>query len=110
MAYTEGYKGFQKSYSQKFSRRAASLTTDAPLLHKLLAPFFCMNYFAADKKALKLAYILTSVIIGLVIAFSYIPQPWRGILDFGVVAGLSWGLIATVAICIKTVFCNNHLK
>ena len=25
-----------------------------------------------------------------------IPQPWRGVLDFGVIVGLSWGIIATV--------------
>lgn len=103
MAYTEGYKGFQKSYSLKFSRRANSLTKDAPLTHKLLAPFFCMNYFAAEKKAMKLAYILTIMIIGLVVVFSYIPQPWRGILDIGVVVGLTWGLVATVIICFQQV-------
>lgn len=101
MAYSEGYKGFQKSYSLKFAKRLQELEQKPSFINKLLAPFFCMNYFSAEKKNLITAYILTIAIILLIIIFNHIPQPWRGILDIGVVVGLSWGILATLMISIN---------
>lgn len=101
MAYSEGYKGFQKSYSIKFSNRLIELEQRPSATHLLLAPLFCMNYFDAKKKNMVLAYVLTIAITLLIIIFHYIPQPWRGILDAGVVVGLSWGIIATLVLAIK---------
>ena len=37
----------------------------------------------------------------LVVIFQYIPQPWRGVLDLGVVLGLSWGILATLFFFLK---------
>jgi hypothetical protein len=34
------------------------------------------------------------MIVGLVQAVSLLQQPWRGIVDLGVVIGLIWGLIS----------------
>ncbi len=104
MAYSEGYKGFQKSYSIKFAGRLKQLETIPSSVKLLLAPLFCMNYFAATKKDMILAYVLTVAIIVLVIVFSFIPQPWRGILDLGVVVGLTYGIIATILISIFSLF------
>ncbi|MCS7471425.1 hypothetical protein NZK35_32665 [Stieleria sp. ICT_E10.1] len=36
------------------------------------------------------------LITSIVVLFRFIPQPWRGILDFGVIIGLSWGIVATL--------------
>ncbi len=102
MAYSEGYKGFQQSYSIKFSKRLNELPKKG-WWAKVLAPLFCMNYFDAEKKNLLLAYILTTAIILLIIIFNYIPQPWRGILDAGVVVGLTWGIISTILLSLKTI-------
>ncbi len=102
MAYSEGYKGFQKSYSIKFSNRLKELM-QKPWWTKLLAPLFCMNYFDASKKNLLLAYILTIVIVLLIVIFNYIPQPWRGILDAGVIVGLSWGITATLILALRVI-------
>jgi hypothetical protein len=33
-------------------------------------------------------------VIGFIIGADYLPQPWRGIVDLGVVIGLAWGLAA----------------
>lgn len=96
MAYSEGYKGFQKSYSIKFADRLRELEQNPSFVNKWLAPLYCMNYFSTSKRNLIAAYVLTVAIILVIIVFSYIPQPWRGILDFGVVVGLSWGILATL--------------
>ncbi len=96
MAYSEGYKGFQKGYSPRVVARAAWLKDNATVWLTVLAPLFCMAYFAAPRKRLLTTWILTIAIIILVIIFHRLPQPWRGILDAGVVVGLSWGIIATL--------------
>ena len=41
-------------------------------------------------------YLLTVMIVVLVIVFHMLDQPWRGILDAGVVVGLSWGIVTLV--------------
>ena len=46
-------------------------------------------------------YVLTVFIIVLIIAVRWLDQPWRGIVDAGVVVGLSWGLIATGAFTLR---------
>ncbi|MCP4433050.1 MAG: hypothetical protein GY806_18915, partial [Gammaproteobacteria bacterium] len=38
----------------------------------------------------------TLAIVVLILIFNQISQPWRGILDAGVVVGLSWGVISIV--------------
>lgn len=101
MAYSEGYKGFQLHYSPRFAARLRHLYLQPSLIKALLAPLFCMGYFAATTKRLRVTYILTVMIIALVIVFRLLPQPWRGILDAGVVVGLSWGIIATIYWCYR---------
>lgn len=97
MLVSEGYRGFQKRFSPRTAARVKYLYDHPNLVRGLLAPFFCMGYFHAKRKTQLTAIILTLGIIMLVILVSFCPQPWRGIIDFGVVLGLSWG-IATFAI------------
>ena len=99
MAYYEGYKGFQKSYSPRLAARAKHLQTNATPLQFLLAPLFCMSFFHAPRRRIIASLLLTLMIVVFVLSFRLLPQPWRGILDAGVVVGLSWGLIATIANC-----------
>ena len=47
MAYTEGYRGFQKSFSPRTAARARYLYQRPDLLGGLLAPLFCMGFFRA---------------------------------------------------------------
>ena len=42
---------------------------------------------------MKITYILTITIIFLII-IERISEPWRGIIDTGVLVGLSWGLLS----------------
>ena len=45
------------------------------------------------------AYALTFGIVVLVILVHRLDQPWRGIIDAGVVVGLGWGVLS-LALCI----------
>lgn len=96
MAHSEGYKGFQKGFSPRVAARARYLKYNPRLSHVLVAPLFCMSYFFATRKRLVITYTLTLGIVLLVIIFHQISQPWRGILDAGVVVGLSWGIASLI--------------
>ena len=101
MLYSEGYKGFQKGYSPRVAARAHYLRDHATLLRTILAPIFCMGFFHSTKKRKIVIACLIIGITALVVLFQYIPQPWRGVLDLGVVLGLSWGIIATLVFFFK---------
>ena len=95
MMYYEGYKGFQLAFSPRAAARAKYLFEEGTFLQLLAAPFFCMAYFAAPKRRKIATWVLTISIIILVLIFQRLPQPFRGILDVGVVVGLCWGMLAT---------------
>jgi hypothetical protein len=97
MAYAEGYRGFQQGFSPRVAARAKYLKEHPRPLHVVLAPFFCMGYFHATRRRQITSISLTLGIIILVLLVRLIDQPWRGIIDAGVVVGLAWGII-TVAV------------
>ena len=94
MLVAEGYRGFQKKFSPRTAARVRYLRDQPDPLRTVLAPFFCMGYFHANKKTQITAICLTLGIILLVVLVSFCNQPWRGIIDFGVVLGLVYGLIS----------------
>ncbi len=101
MAHGEGYKGFQLKFSPRFAARCKYLVSNATWMQTLLAPLFCMAYFHAPKKRIIATWALTFMIISFILTFQYIPQPWKGLLDFGVVFGLLWGIVSTAYFCFK---------
>ena len=101
MAYSEGYRGFQKGYSPRLADRLDRLSHSGTSLERWLAPLYCMGYFSAGRRQLIITYALTVMIIIFIVVFHLIPQPWRGVLDAGVVVGLAWGLVATWAAAYK---------
>lgn len=92
MAHAEGYRGFQKAYAPRVVARAKYLVSNWTWVRLVLAPLFCMGFFHATRRRLISAWVLTAMIIVLVLAFRMLEQPWRGILDAGVVVGLVWGV------------------
>ncbi len=92
MAHAEGYRGFQLGFSPRVAARARYLFHHANLGEALLAPFFCMGFFRATRRRMITSWALTTGIVLLILAVRLLPQPWRGIVDFGVVVGLAWGL------------------
>lgn len=94
MMLAEGYRGFQKKFSPRTAARIRFLNENPTGLRVALAPFFAMGFFDANRKTRLTAWILSVGIICLVLLVSLCSQPWRGIIDCGVVLGLSWGLIS----------------
>ena len=97
MAHAEGYRGFQKQFSPRVVVRARWLAHHPTPLRVVLAPFFCMGLFHATKKRLIVSWSITLMVIGLIALVRALEQPWRGIVDAGVVVGLAWGLTAMLA-------------
>lgn len=102
-AYSEGYRGFQKSFSPSCAARAVELSRRPTLLRALLAPAYLMSLFAAPRRRMISSWLLVIGITLLVILVRALPQPWRGIVDGGVVVGLGWGLLSLLA-CTATAF------
>lgn len=97
MAYVEGYRGFQRSFSPRTAARARYLYDHPGWLRVTLAPLFCMGFFQATRRTLLVAWVGTAMIILLVVALRFVPQPYRAIVDVGVIVGLTWGAVSFLA-------------
>ncbi|MBI5207393.1 MAG: hypothetical protein HY934_06330 [Candidatus Firestonebacteria bacterium] len=92
----KGYLGFHKGFSPRVAARAKYLKDNYIFMNSILAPLFCMGYFKSSLKRKISAISLTIAIVILIILIRKLPQPWRGIVDFGVVAGLIFGIISLI--------------
>lgn len=101
MLYGEGYKGFQKGFSPRVVARATHLSRHPVGWHVALAPLYCMGYIHATRKRRIVSLSVTAGVVVLVILVRLLPQPWHGIVDLGVVAGLGYGVIAILAFAVK---------
>lgn len=101
MAYAEGYVGFQQRFSPRVAARARYLKEHPRTILVLLAPFFCMGYFHATRRRQITSLSLTVGIILLIILVRFLPQPWRGIVDAGVVIGLAWGVVSLLVFSVQ---------
>ncbi len=89
--YVEGYRGFQKGYVPRVVARAFWLGQHPRPLFVLLAPFFCSGLFFATRRRLITSWVLLIGIVAIVQVVRLLEQPWRGIVDAGVVVGLAYG-------------------
>ena len=92
--YVEGYRAFHKATSPRVVARAMYLAKNPRPVFVLFAPIFCMGLFYATKKRLIVNYCVYVGIITLIILVRMISQPYRGIVDAGVVVALSVGLLS----------------
>jgi hypothetical protein len=92
--WAEGIRGFQKRFSPRVVARAMHLARNPHPVHALLAPLYCMALFHATRRGLAMAWGVLAMVAGLVLTVTWVPQPWRGIIDGGVVVGLVWGAAA----------------
>jgi len=99
--YSEGYKGFQKAFAPRVVARAVYLARNPRPVFVALAPLFCFAFFHATRRRLIVAWCFLLGIVGLVLAVHQLDQPWRGVVDTGVVAGLLWGEIAIVVFFVR---------
>ena len=96
MSYSEGYRGFQKNFSPRVAARIRYLKDSADWRSGVFAPAFCMGYFGTNRRRQMSVILLTLGLIALISAVRLVPQPWRGIIDAGVVVGLTWGVVSLV--------------
>lgn len=101
-AYGEGYRAFQKSFCPRVVARADHLARNPHPLHAALAPLYCLSLFHANRRGLTVAWVMIVVITAFVFLLRITPQPWRGIVDAGVVVALVWGLVALFAFSAKS--------
>jgi hypothetical protein len=99
LAWSEGYRGFQRKFSPRAAARVLYLRRHATPLTTLLAPAFCVGFFAATPRILRLTWVGTGLIVLLIVVVHQLAQPWRGIVDAGVVIGLGWGLVSFLGMC-----------
>jgi len=90
--YTEGFKAFHKSFCPRVAARAHHLRVERSWSRRLLAPLFCMGFFGARSRRLKVSWALALGLLGLIAVVKALPQPTRGIIDLGVVAALAAGM------------------
>lgn len=93
-AHAEGYRGFHRRFSPRVVARALALAQSPRPLHVVLAPLFCMSLLHASRRGLVVAYGILGGVVLLVLAIRHLDQPWRGIVDAGVVVGLGLGLLS----------------
>jgi hypothetical protein len=93
-AYAEGYRGFHRAFSPRVVARAQALDADPRPWLVAIAPLYCMGLVHATRKRLVVSWILALGIVAIVIAVRLLDQPWRGIIDAGVVVGLGLGCVS----------------
>ena len=101
MIVTEGRDGFARHLAPRIATRAQQIKVDGDIVSILLAPLYCFGYFRAPVRQMIVSYAAIIVIIIAVVIVHQFPQPWRGIVDCGVVLGLSYGIVAIIAKCIS---------
>ncbi len=101
MAWSEGLRGFQLRFSPRVAERAMTVRSQPTLLRVVLAPFYAAGYFEGTRRERLGVWLGTVGILVLIVVVHRLDQPWRGILDAGVVVGLSWGTIATLALTMR---------
>jgi len=96
MVYSEGYKGFHKQFSPRVVGRAQVLATHPTGWFRLVAPLFCMALFHATRKRLIVSWIILVGVVCAIILVRFLEQPYRGIVDAGVVLGLGVGMLSVL--------------
>ncbi len=96
MVYSEGYRGFHMRFAPRFVARAFHLAHNPRLPFVILAPMYCMGLIHATRRRLIVSWCLLLAIVALVAAVRQLSQPWRGIVDAGVVLGLVVGFVSVL--------------
>ena len=99
--YAEGYRAFQRQFSPRVVARGLWLARNPRWPLVLVAPLFCMGHIHATRRRVILAWGVTSGLVVLIVAVRMLPQPWRGIVDAGVVVGLGWGVLAILVYLVR---------
>lgn len=109
MAWSEGYRGFYKGYSRRVVTRAFAMPGRVrnPLLI-VLAPFVAMGLLYSTRRRYIVSWSVVTGVVLIVVLVRMLDQPWRGLIDLGVVVGLGMGLFS-ILIHMRTVMQGGDL-
>jgi hypothetical protein len=91
--YGEGYRALHCKFCPRVVARAHHLAQHPTLLAALLAPAYCFSLFHASRRGLFKAWAMIAMIASFIVLLHFTPQPWRGIIDGGVIVALAWGAL-----------------
>ena len=95
-AYTEGYRGFHLRFSPRVVGRAFHLAENPRPRDVVLALPFVMSLYHAKRRQRIVSWVFIVALVAVIVAVRALPQPWRGIIDGGVVVGLALGALSVV--------------
>lgn len=102
MLYTEAWRGFHLRFSPRVVARANGLLDRVTWGRALLAPAISMGLLYATPVRMWVSRIIVLMIICLVVVVRQLPDPWRGIVDLGVVVGLAAGTLSIAWFACRT--------
>lgn len=99
--YVKGYRVMHRSFAPRVAARALHLSREPWSLIALVAPLYCMGLLRATRRRLLVSWSVLVGVVGLIVVVRRLDQPYRGIVDAGVVVGLLWGAIALVLFLLR---------
>ncbi len=94
MAYTEGYRGFHRAFAPRVIVRALHLARAPRPALVVLAPLVAMGLIHATRKRKIVSWAIVLGVTAIVLVVRGVAQPWRGIIDGGVIIGLAIGTLS----------------
>lgn len=106
--YFKGYRAFHRSFSPRVAARAKYLQENPTFVRVVLAPLFCMGYFDIIRRKQIVTYLMTLMMIGLIMSVRLLEQPWRGVVDVGILVGLAWGFFSMLVYGAQALTANGR--
>ena len=97
----KGYFALHRGFVPRVVNRSEQIIENGKLIDKILAPLYCMGFFKAPRKRMIISYVMIFFIVSFIVSASKIAQPWRGIIDLGVIIGLSLGILSLLSLGLK---------
>ena len=95
-AYAEGYRGFHLRFSPRVVARAFYLGDHPRPVDVVLALPYVMSLYHARRRQRIVSWTFIVLLVVVIAAVRALPQPWRGLIDGGVVVGLLLGTLSVV--------------
>jgi hypothetical protein len=99
--YLEGYRGFHLRFAPRAVARALRLGREGSALSMFLAPLVCAGLIHATRRRLVASWGLVGGIVALVVMVRGLVQPWRAVVDAGVVVALVVGSASLVVMLVR---------
>jgi hypothetical protein len=108
-AYGEGYLAMQRRFAPSVVARALDAGARSRGCFAVLgAPLHALTLVHAQRRELARAWLGVGLILTAMCVVRMLPDAWRGIVDAGVAAALSWGAVATSARFVHAAWMLRH--